>query len=183
MMLSVLRRGGRLAALVGVLILGMTACGTERATTPGAQPTSTASPRPTTSPISAPIELRRVGGVAGFHDVLTVHPDGTATLASRARDESRCTINPATKRALDAAVAAASSAPKPTMASPTKSWETSTPDQLHYYLVIDGQRISSAEVTDADRDYRELFTLMNDILTAAAKTRAGEGDPNSACTG
>jgi hypothetical protein len=76
------RAGAALAGLALALALG--ACG-EPATSGGSSgsTTPTASPTAAPSPTASEVKLARVGGVAGFQDVLTVAPDGRVTGTTR----------------------------------------------------------------------------------------------------
>jgi len=185
-MLSVLRRGAGVAAITGVLVLGMASCGTERATTVEAQPTATATTRPTSDQNMSTVTLRRVGGVAGFNDVLKVESDGTATLTSRGRDAFTCRVKPEVLARVTSAAEAVEQAPesKPKTPSTTKAWPSSPPvvDQLNFFLTVGDREIRMSQVDKDDRTVRDLFTVMNDILTSASMLRAGEASDAGACT-
>ncbi|MEQ4205081.1 hypothetical protein ABN028_28020 [Actinopolymorpha sp. B17G11] len=185
MMLSVLRRGLPCAAVTGVLVVALAACGTEQGTSPDAQPTATTSPTesgPAMSPST--LVLHRTGGIAGFNDKLTVEPDGTVTLTSRGKEPMTCTVNPKTKQRLDAAAQQASESPAPRARSRDgKKWATATPDELQLFLVIGDQQVQSSDLGEQDQHYRELFSVMNDILSSAAAVRAGKDTgAGSACS-
>lgn len=60
----------------------------ERSTTDDARSTAA---RPATA---QPLQLRRTGGIAGFDDSLTVAPDGTAALTTRAGLRRSCQLPP-----------------------------------------------------------------------------------------
>jgi hypothetical protein len=185
MMHSVLRRGLPSAAVTGVLVVALAACGTEQGPAPDAKPTASTSPTesgPAMSPST--LVLRRTGGIAGFDDRLTVEPDGTVTLSSRGKQPTTCTVRPTTKERLDAAAqrASESPAPRPRGQKKGKKWETATPDELQTFLIVGDQQIQSSDLGEQDQPYRELFSVMNDILVSAAAVRAGEDAPDSACT-
>ncbi|MGH3486484.1 MAG: hypothetical protein ACRDP8_01000 [Actinopolymorphaceae bacterium] len=185
MKLSVLRRGLPCAAAAGVLVVALAACGTEQGTSPDARATATTSPTdsgPAMSPST--LVLHRTGGIAGFNDKLTVEPDGQVTLTSRGKEPMSCTVNPKTKQRLDAAAQQASESPAPKSRSRDgKKWATATPDELQMFLVIGDQRIQSSDLGAQDQHYRDLFSVLNDILVSASAIRAGEdAGPGSPCS-
>ena len=185
MKLSVLRRGLPCAVATGVLVITLVACGTEQGMSPNARPTATTSPTesgPSMSPST--LVLHRTGGIAGFDDKLTVEPDGTVTLTSRGKEPMTCSVNPKTKQRLDAAAERASESPAPqARRRDGKAWATATPDELQLFLVVGDQQIRSSDLGEQDAHYRELFAMMNDILSSAAAIRAGQDTgEGAACT-
>jgi len=184
MMLSVLRRGGMAVALTGVLVLGLAACGTERATTE-AQPTPTASTTTPGSDLSdSTLTLRRTGGIAGFHDELTVGTDGKATLKSRGKKPITCTVNPKLRAQIAATADTASrEAPPRSKSQGKKGLPTATPDALYLQLVIGGEEIRLDDLRESDQAYRDLFRLMNDVMVSVTALRSGQSaTPGSACS-
>jgi hypothetical protein len=80
----------RIPSLVLVVALVCVGCGT---TKPAERPTVNDAGNTTAGAAATqPLELRRTGGVAGFDDRLTVAPDGTATLVTRAGLRRSCPL-------------------------------------------------------------------------------------------
>jgi hypothetical protein len=196
MMLPILRRGVSAAALAGVVALGLVACGAQQATTqtpstPDRSPAASPSTSPSTSPgtgneepMAVTITLRRTGGIAGFMDDLTVEPDGTATLKSRGKDPITCTVKPTVRSKLEAAATATANEPAPRSESKTKKdLKTSTPDLLHLVLVVGDEEVRFSDLGPGAKAYRELFTLMSNVMSSAAAIQSGRPTgPDSACT-
>jgi hypothetical protein len=137
--------------------------------------------------MSVTVTLRRTGGVAGFKDVLTVEPDGTATLTSRGHDAFTCRVKPAVLARVASAAAAVQRTPESSSqsGSPTKTWPPSTPppvDQINYFLTVGDRDIRMSEVDKSDQSTHELLDVMHDILTSASALRAGDASGASACT-
>lgn len=72
-----------LAALALAGVLATVACGQD-ATAPTTPPTSAGATTPAPGGTASEVRLARVGGVAGFRDVLVVAPDGRVTGTTRA---------------------------------------------------------------------------------------------------
>lgn len=134
--------------------------------------------------MSTTVTLRRTGGVAGFNDVVTVEPDGTATLTSRGQDAFTCRVKPTVLARVASAAAAVQEAPESTSKSATgKPWSTSPQvDRMQFFLTVGGRDIRMSEVDKSDQNVRELFKVMNDVLTSAAALRAGDVSGGGACT-
>ncbi len=183
-MLSVLRRGARIAALTGVLVLSLAACGAQRATTTEAEPTSTTSQgKGTNGQDMSSITLRRSGGIAGFRDELTVGSDGTTTLKSRGHEPFTCTVNPKMRSKIETASASADKAPAPRSKQGKKRLKTANPDTLYLTLTLGDQEVRFEDLGESDQAYREIFRLMNDVMTSAAAIRGGKTvAPDSACS-
>lgn len=189
MKLYVLRRGVRPAALTGVLVLSLAGCGAEPTSTTEERSTPTASPSTTTTGPSehsdpSSITLRRVGGIAGFMDVLVVHRDGGATFTSRARARVTCTVNPKVKSQLEAAAMAAAESSAPNTRGKGRLKDRTTyPDAMHLYLSVGDQEVRFEDLGSDHVAYRRLFTLMNSVMGAAETIRAGKKLPGgSACS-
>ncbi|HZC25378.1 MAG TPA: hypothetical protein VE287_00020, partial [Actinopolymorphaceae bacterium] len=177
MKLSVLRRGVRSAALMGVLVLSLAACGAGQTTTTETSSSPTASPHSTTTkhtkpaepPESSSITLRRTGGIAGFNDVLVVDRDGRATFTSRARRRVTCAVDPKVNSQLDAAATAAAESPAPSRTSGKGRLKdrTAYPDELHLFLRVGDREVRFEDLGSDDSAYHRLFTLMNSVMAAA----------------
>jgi hypothetical protein len=191
MMVCVVRRGLGTVALAGALGLGLLACGSQPETTtkttkPPPSPTKTAQPT-TKAPPSMPgtIILRRTGGIAGFMDVLTVAQDGTATLQSRGKEAFSCTVKPEVRAGIEAAAAEIMESPAPPSRDKRgkDDLKTATPDILHLSLTVGEVEVRYADLQRGQSAYRDLFTLMNDVMTSTAAIRGGHrAGPDSACT-
>jgi len=94
------RTSGRvaLAALSLVAALATAACGQD-STEPTTPPTSAGSTTAGPGGTASEVRLARVGGVAGFQDVLVVAPDGSVTGTTRAGAVD-CTVPAATVQVL-----------------------------------------------------------------------------------
>ncbi|WP_020578578.1 hypothetical protein [Actinopolymorpha alba] len=124
--------------------------------------------------MSTTLTLRRTGGFAGFNDELTVTPDGKATLKSRGKKPVSCTVNPAAKAKLDGAAKAAAESPQAS-STRSKDWKTPIPDAIHLTLVVGDKQIRFKDLAEGgQQEYRELFKLLNDVLTSASAIREGE---------
>jgi hypothetical protein len=66
-------------------------------------PPAKAPPTAQSSQAVFPVTLTRVGGVAGFHDVMLVAGDGTVSLARNGRKPLRCRLVPSAAQRLAAA--------------------------------------------------------------------------------
>ncbi len=130
------------------------------------------------------ITLRRTGGIAGFMDVLTVAADGTTTLTSRGKEAFSCTLRPRTKAEIETATAAVMESPAPSKDKSGKGDpKTAMPDALHLSLTVGDVEVLYADLARGAGAYRDLFRLMNDVMTSAAAIRGGHPvGPDSACT-
>ncbi|MGI8682476.1 MAG: hypothetical protein ACR2JO_10200 [Mycobacteriales bacterium] len=82
----------RVPSLVLLLVLVCAGCGNAP---PAERATMDDSARNAAKPATAqPLVLRRVGGIAGFDDRLTIAPDGVATLATRDGRRRSCPLPP-----------------------------------------------------------------------------------------
>ncbi len=135
-----------LAATALVLVLG--ACGAS--STPGgsgtsASPTASASASPTASDV----RLSRVGGVAGFSDMLAVSPDGAVTGTTKNGAVS-CTVPAATVQTL-------ATAPPPTTGLNAGN------DRIAASVERDGTTIDLGEAAGSDPLSTAAREVLNDV--------------------
>jgi hypothetical protein len=145
-----------LGALALAGVLATAACGQDPAPTTsptgtGAGTASPTSPSPTPTPGGTPSEVRlaRVGGVAGFLDVLVVAPDGRVTGTTRA-GEVDCTVPPATVQVLA------------TAAPPTTGLNAGN-DRIATSLERDGTTFDLGEAQGNDPLSAAARTLLDDV--------------------
>ena len=120
------------------------------------------------------LSLHRTGGVAGFNDKLVIDADGSATLTSRGKEPFTCSVKPATMSRIAAATDRAEKAPRPKSQEEKKrKLHTPTPDAIHLYLTVGEEQVSYEDVKGADQSYRDLFDLMNDVMSSASTLRKG----------
>ncbi|MFD2082212.1 hypothetical protein SAMN05421678_101541 [Actinopolymorpha cephalotaxi] len=136
--------------------------------------------------MNSSLSLHRTGGVAGFNDKLVVEADGSATLTSRGKEPFTCSVKSATMTRIAATADRAEKAPRPKAAQENKKkLHTPTPDAIHLYLTVGEEQISYEDIKGADQSYRDLFDLMNDVMSSASTLRKG-GDgaaqSGSVCT-
>lgn len=102
-----------LALCLLAVAVASTACGSPKAP-PGASPTSV-----------FPLTITRVGGVAGFHDVLIVNGDGLVSVTQKGKKRWQCRLTPV---AAQQVTAAAANVPWPRLT--TSRTSASFPDDL-----------------------------------------------------
>ncbi|MET9018719.1 hypothetical protein ABZV93_01925 [Actinopolymorpha sp. NPDC004070] len=126
--------------------------------------------------MNSSLSLHRTGGVAGFNDKLVVDADGSATLTSRGKEPFTCSVKSATMTRIAAAANRAEKAPRPKAEPDTKrKLRTPTPDAIHLYLTVGDEQVSYEDAKGADQSYRDLFDLMNDVMSSASTLRKGGG--------
>ncbi|MGW0229804.1 hypothetical protein ACWDWO_15940 [Actinopolymorpha singaporensis] len=127
--------------------------------------------------MNSSLSLHRTGGVAGFDDQLVVDADGSATLTSRGKEPFTCSVKSATMSRIAAAADRAEKAPRPRAheedTKKKRKLRTPTPDTIHLYLTVGEKQISYEDVKSADQSYRDLFDLMNDVMSSASSLRKG----------
>lgn len=140
----------RLALAATLLALALGACG--EPTTPGSASSSTsatASPTAAPSPTASEVKLARVGGVAGFQDVLTVAPDGAVTGTTR-NGAVDCTVPAETVQVL-------ATAPAPTTGLNAGN------DRIAASVERDGTTIDLGEAAGSDPLSTTARELLDDV--------------------
>lgn len=167
------RRTTIVTLISALLVLGMTACGTQTAGSSDSK--AGANPKPTESTnisLSWPITFHRTGGIAGVDNKLTVEQDGTATLVGRGSNKFSCTVEPTTMSAIteEAKAAKARAAKKP---SEKKDLPSKQPvaDAFNYILKINGQEYRFTNGETIPKPVRPLISAMNDVLLSAIAVR------------
>lgn len=188
MMVSARWRNSAVVAASIALSFALVACGAEQfdpnadggSTSPTAEPSGT----PTTgdSPMSTPLTLTRTGGFAGFHDTLTVQPDGTAKLVTRGKSKPvTCTVEPAVFEKLNKSLQAVDIASMP---SGFRSTRPPIADEIYLTLTIGDKNVRYQSLGTGNESLRQVFQTMSDILnTAFALQNGGSGGKDTgACT-
>lgn len=154
--------------LACLLVLGVAGCGNE----PAGESTGGAGSASADSKLAAPITFLRTGGLAGFHDELTVHPDGKVTLQGRRGEPYRCSVpRPMLTKLSDAA-----SGVRLKAGDLPESDAEPMPDELFTSVRIDGTEYDSS-VAEDDEALLQVFTLMHDLLRRTTDARdAGRSD-------
>lgn len=162
------RRHSAIAALAAAaMIVGVTACGNEVAGSG-----SKANPQPSASPsvpqMSVPVTLHRSGGFAGFNDVVTVDPDGKATLkVGRNGKAFNCNVSDVTMQSIRDQVGKAQAAGLPKAKGkpglPTKGGA----DLMNYSIKIGEQSYRLSDGETIPTEIRPLFAAMSDVLNSA----------------
>ena len=150
-----------LGALALAVLLATAACGQDPAPTASSTPTGTgtASPPSPSTPMpgatASEVRLARVGGVAGFLDVLTVAPDGRVTGTTRA-GEVDCTVPATTVQVLA------------TAAPPTTGLNAGN-DRIATSLERDGTTFDLGEAQGSDPLSAAARTLLDDVQLPEAR--------------
>jgi len=76
-------------------------------------------------PTAFPLTITRIGGIAGFHDVLIVNRDGRVSLTQKGKARRQCQLTPVATRRV---AAAASAVPWPELT--TSNTSAAFPDDL-----------------------------------------------------
>ncbi|HET7475139.1 MAG TPA: hypothetical protein VFJ97_03840 [Dermatophilaceae bacterium] len=159
-------RAARLAAGSSLALL-LAACGSappSAGTQPEVTGTSTAAPAasPTAAPSTGrfPLRIRRVGGLAGMQDLITVNADGTTVLQTRRRPARVCRLSPQVMARITAAVDAVdwASLPPPTT-------DPHLADQL--FTTVSTPEGGPADI--GEPALRELGDLAGDLLTSIGR--------------
>lgn len=103
----------RVICSTAAVVVALTACGSQRASTGASQPSV------------FPVTITRTGGIAGFHDVLVVSGDGLVSVTQKGKAQWRCQLTP---EALKQLTTAASTVPWPRLTP--NSTSASFPDDL-----------------------------------------------------
>ena len=81
-------------------VTAMTACGSQSASNSSSNSPSNGSSQPSVFPLT----ITRVGGVAGFHDVLVVTGDGLVSVTQKGKTQRQCRLTPEAATRLTTAV-------------------------------------------------------------------------------
>jgi hypothetical protein len=156
-------------------VVTMTACGSQSAPTgsgsPSSEPSATsagsaATPTRETQPGVFPVTITRIGGVAGFHDLLVVAGDGMVSVTRKAKERQRCRLTPEAIQRLTTATAAV---PWPRITRATTN--PSFPDDMVTMVESPAGgpvRVEDPKVGAGGRVFNE---LLNDLFGGTAGSR------------
>jgi len=135
-------------------VAAMTACGSQSpSNNPSDSPANSSS-----QPSAFPLTITRVGGVAGFHDVLVVTSDGLVSVTQKGKAQRQCQLTPDAAKRL---TTAASQVPWPRL-TPGKTSAAFPDDLVTMVLSPAGGpvRVEDPQVGAAGPIFNE---LVNDI--------------------
>jgi len=138
-----------------VAVTAMTACGSQG---PANSPANTPS-NSTSQPSVYPLTITRVGGVAGFNDVLVVTSEGLVSVTQKGKAQRQCQLTPEAAKRL---TTAASQVPWPHL-TPGKTTAAFPDDLITMVLSPSGGpvRVEDPQVGAAGPIFNE---LVNDLI-------------------
>jgi hypothetical protein len=146
-------------------VVAMTACGSKVTPTgPGSSPSepsatsagAASTPTGETQPGVFPVTITRIGGVAGFHDLLVVAGDGMVSVTRKAHERQQCRLTP---EAIQRLTTATAQVPWPRITRATTN--PSFPDDLVTMVRSSAGgpvRLEDPQVGAGGQFFRELLT-------------------------